>query len=231
MVFDFNEAEEQKEFVSGPVPAGSTVLVKVEIQRPSKAEYAAKPGSYVCRTSKGLFTLNCLFTVQAGSYAGYHWYDNFMLPEGVQRVELTAGQKEACRIAYSRMRAIIEAHRKIDPKDQSPRANAGRKLNDWMDLNGMVFPCRLGLKKEPRTFTRRDGSQGIAWDNQISFILPVTHKNFNEIVTGGEIITDGPVQGDMPANNRNGFDYANNGNSGNGEVPGWDTPPLDDVPF
>jgi hypothetical protein len=239
MAFDFNAAEEQKTFAAGPVPVGSIVMLKLEIQRPNEA-YAAKPGSYVQKTKSGLYSLNCQFTVQHGTYAGYHWFENFLMPEGVQQARLTDGQLTACRISYSRMRAIIEAHRRIDPKDQSQRARAARNLADWMDLNGMQFPCRLGLKKEPREYTRKDGSKGLAWDNTVSFILPCTDKRFAEVVNGGEIITDGATQGDAPAsisndafgNGGNGYGNGNsNVNSMGQEVPGWDVPPTDDVPF
>ena len=234
MNFDFNQAEEQKQRVPGPVPAGSIVLLKVEIQRPTNPEYAAKPGSYVTRTKKGLLLLNCQMTVMAGTYEGYRWFENYMLPEGMQTVSLTDGQRSACRISYSKMRAIIEAYRKIDPKDQSPRARSARTLADLMDLSGMIFPCRVGLKKEPREYTKKDGTRGIAWDNHAAFILPVTDSRFAEVSAGGEIITDGPVQGDMPASTG----YGNSEASSMGqdkpsreEIPGWDTPPVDDCPF
>lgn len=226
MTYDFNDAETQKQRVSGPVPAGSIVLLKLEIQKPNP-EYAAKPGSFVTRSKKGLLWLDCMLTVQAGMYEGYKWFENFMLPEGMQQVSLTDGQKTACRISYSRMRAIIEAARGIDPKDQSQRARAARTLPNLLDLSGMVFPCRLGLKKEPRIYTRKDGTQGTAWDNQISFILPCTDKRFAEIMAGGEVITDGPVQGEGYAS------PLEQPQASSDEMPGWDTPPVgvDDLPF
>ena len=230
-MIDFGNAEEQRERINGPVPAGSIVLLKLEIQRPAKEEYAAKPGSYVSKSKGGLFLLNCMMTVAAGTYEGYHWYERFMLPEGMQRAPMNEGQKTACRISYSRLRAIVEAHRRVDPKDQSQRARTARNLADWMDLNGMMFPCRLGLEKEPRTYKKKDGSQGLAWDNRVGYVLPISDKRFNEIANGGEVITDGPVQGNMPAT-----PYGNNDvpdSADNGGIPGWDTPPVDnyDVPF
>lgn len=229
MTYDFNDAETQKQRVSGPVPAGSIVLLKLEIQKPNP-EYAAKPGSFVTRSKKGLLWLDCMLTVQAGTYEGYKWFENFMLPEGMQQVSLTDGQKTACRISYSRMRAIIEAARGIDPKDQSQRARAARTLSNLLDLNGMTFPCRVGLDKQPRFYTKKDGSQGIAWDNRVGYILPVTDARFTEVMNGGEIITDGPTAGEMPHETES---YSTSESNTGDSIPGWDTPPVgvDDIPF
>ena len=230
MQFDFNQAEAQKERVSGPVPAGSIVLMRLEIQKPTRDEYAAKPGSYVSKSKGGLLMLNCQMTVAAGTYEGYHWFERFMLPEGMQSISLTSGQKDACRISYARLRAIIEAHKRIDPKDQSQRARAARTLSNLLDLNGMTFPCRLGLEKEPRFYAKKDGSQGVAWDNRVSYILPATDARFTEIMNGGEIITDGPTAGEMPTEPYNNSSTPPNDSA---SIPGWDTPPIgvDDVPF
>lgn len=239
MAIDFNQAEEQREFVQGPVPAGSRVLLKIELQDP-KPEYAAKPGSIVSKASSGMYQLNVQFTVMAGSYNGYHWFENMALPEGQQQIKLTDGQRDACRISYARMRAIIESARGIDPKDNSPRAQNGRKLNRYEDLNGMVFPARLGIKKKSRVVTGKDGVRREYWDNQLTSILTITNSEYQTIKNGGEVITDGPVSGESQLESASPYgsnDYASNASnagSASAPIPGWDTPPepgMDDMPF
>ena len=229
MAIDFNNAEEQKERTPGPVPAGSRVLLKIELQKP-KEQYAAQPGSYVSVSKNGMYYLNAKFTVASGTYEGCHWFENWMLPEGAQKASMNEGQRQACRISYSRMRALVEAHRHIDPKDKSPRANSGRVLQNWLDLNGMTFPARLGIRKEGREVQMRDGSWKTFWDNQISSIVTLNDKEYADLMNGGETITDGPTEGEKAASRMNqnaddgGFDY-------DGAFERMNQPVNDDIPF
>lgn len=87
----------------------------------------------------------------------------------------------------------MEAVRCVDPKDKSPEADRKRVLNSWSDLDGMEFPARLGISKEP--YEGRDGR--MYWSNTLGRILPCTDKEYQEVVNGGEVITDGPVVGDQ----------------------------------
>ena len=233
MSFSFNEAEEQREFVAGPVPAGSTVLLKMKLQK-ARPEYAAKPDSFVSRTQSGMLQMNVKFTVQAGTYNGYHWFENMSLPVGMQRgVELKEGQKRACNISYSKMRAILESVRGIDPKEKSPRASKARSIDDMMEFDGMVFPARLGIRKTPRIGTDRNGNQREYWDNQLGFVLPVTHADYALIKNGGEVITDGPTKGESQPAQDHHYDNGDYNAAPQAPVPGWDEPPMDDgdMPF
>lgn len=200
MPIDFNQAEPQKERAYGPVPSGSRVLLELEIMRP-KNESQQMP--FVAVSSKKLYMLWVELRVISGTYEGVKWRENWMLPEGQQRVQLTPGQKTACRISFSRMRAIIEAARRVSPKDESPQANNRRNINSWLDLNGMKFPARVGIADEGRTYNGK-----VYWDNIITSVVTPDKEEYATLMQGGEVINpDGAVTGkNAPASN--GYDSA-----------------------
>lgn len=198
MPIDFNQAEPQKEFAYGPVPSGSRVLLELEIMRP-KNESQQMP--FVSVSSKKLYMLWVELRVVSGTYEGVKWRENWLLPEGQQRVQLSPGQKTACRISFSRMRAIIEAARRVNPKDDSPQANNRRNINSWLDLNGMKFPARVGIADDGRAYKGR-----VYWDNMITSIVTPDKEEYAALMQGGEVINpDGAVTG-KKAPVSNGYD-------------------------
>lgn len=220
MAIDFNAAEEQREPVYGPVPAGSRVLLSMELMKP-KNESQQMP--FVAVSKNKLYMLWVRFTVVSGTYQGFKWSENWMLPEGVQRIQLTEKQKMACRISYSRMRSVVEAARGINPQDKSPQANSRRVLNDWLDLNGMRFPARVGIKDDGHEYNGR-----IYWDNQVQRIITPDNPEYRELVAGGEFINKGgAVQG------RNAPQASGNGGYDDyGSYDDYSTPPPSaDDPF
>lgn len=200
MAIDFNQAEPQKERVHGPVPAGSRVLVELEIMRP-KNESQQMP--FVAVSSKKLYMLWVELRVVAGTYEGVKWRENWLLPEGYQRVALTDGQKTGCRISFSRMRAIIEAARHIKPSDNSTQANSRRSLNSFLDLNKMRFPVRVGIEDEGREYNGR-----IYYDNVLAAVVTPDKEEYDALMRDGEFINpDGATVGKKAPAAR-GADYA-----------------------
>lgn len=221
MAIDFSREEEQKDRNYGPVPSGSRVLVRMTLEKP---KYASRNDPDIAETKNGLLQLPCKMSVVDGTYAGCSWYEYITLQADMQTIRLTESQQTACRIGGSTLRAIIEAHRGVDPKDKSPRADKARMINAWGDMDGMEFPARLGIN--------RKGSEGkdgrIFWNNCIGRVLSVTDKEFPEIKRGAEFITDGATKGDDAPSTR-----SKNG-SGDGPLPYDDAPLPDDsdlVPF
>lgn len=188
-MIDLNNEEEQRERKYGPVPAGSRVLVSLELQR---SRYPAPFDPIVAKSQKGLLQLFCKFRVMAGSYEGCSWYENLTLPASNQQIQLDDKQRLSARIGGSLIRAIIEANRGIDPKAVDERSARARRINAWQDLNGMTFPARLGIDKRP--YKASDGK--LFWNNRIASVVTVTSKEYRELMAGGEFITDGPVAGD-----------------------------------
>lgn len=184
MVIDLSREEEQKERNYGPVPAGSRVLVRLTLEKP---KYASRNDPDLAETKSGLLQLPCKMEVVDGSYAGCSWYEYITLPSSAQNVRLTDNLSTACSIGGRLIRAIVEAHRGVDPKDKSPRADNARLLNAWADMDGMEFPARLGINR--KSSEGKDGR--IYWNNCLGRILPVTDKEFPEIKRGAEFITNG----------------------------------------
>lgn len=188
-MIDLSQEQEQKS-AYGPVPSGSRVLVRITIEKP---KYASQDDELVAMAKTGLLQLFCRLEVAAGSYEGVAWYENITLPSRAQNIRLTEGQQKACGSGGRTLRAIVEAVRAVDPKDKSQQADSKRILNSWSDLDGMEFPARLGISKEP--YEGKDGR--LYWSNTLGRILPCTDKEYQEIMNGGEFITDGPVEGDQ----------------------------------
>ena len=227
MSIDFNAAEEQRDPIHGPVPAGSRVLLKLEVLKP-KNESQRMP--FVAVSQKKLYMLWVHLTVHAGSYQGFKWTENWMLPEGEQQVQLTEKQKVACRISYSRMRGVIEAARGIDPKDKSQQANSRRVINNWLDLERMIFPARVNVADDGREYNGRT-----IWDNQIARVITPDMEEYRELMQGGEFINpngatfgkNAPRSNNQPPHD----DYDDYANSGYGGTAFPSNPPSEDCPF
>lgn len=187
-MFDFNEAPQQKEFTAGPVPSGSTVLLRLELQKP---QYASDMHEFVQEARSGMLGLWAKFVVAAGTYEGCRFFENVWLPTGQQRMRLNEGQTKACNMWWGRVRAIIEANRGVSPKDDSPQGIRKRKINDWLEIHEMEFPAVVGIAKEPHE--GRDGN--LYWNNSLLRVVTADDKNYRAIMDGGEIIADGPVVG------------------------------------
>lgn len=225
-MIDLSQEQEQKS-AYGPVPSGSRVLVRLTIEKP---KYASHDDELVAMAKTGLLQLFCRLEVAAGSYEGVAWYENITLPSRAQNIRLTEGQQKACGSGGRTLRAIVEAVRCVDPKDKSPEADRKRVLNSWSDLDGREFPARLGISKEP--YEGRDGH--LYWSNTLGRILPCTDKEYQEIMNGGEVITDGPVVGDQQQQRqatRQTGGYADTGYPSGGYADRSPGPENDLVPF
>jgi hypothetical protein len=58
----------------------------------------------------------------------------------------TEKSNQAISISMRTLRAIVESTRRISPKDTSPEATKARIINDFSDLNGMMFPVVVGVE-------------------------------------------------------------------------------------
>lgn len=180
-MINLGDAEKQKEMARGPVPKGSLVKVRMEIRKPKTAD--ADPAVTVFKT--GLKGLDCEFIVASGQFSGVKIWENWFLPPAMQTVKLNKGQEGVCNSGFSKMRAVIEAARGLDPDD--PAAN--RNISSWFDLHGLEFPVKIGVKKpEP-------GDQFI--NNTIGKVLSIKDEEFPLVMGGSEVITDEPFP-DLP---------------------------------
>lgn len=225
-MLDFNNETEQKELNYGPVPSGSKVLLTITVKTP---QYAAHDHPLISETKTGFRQLWCQFTVIGGQYDGVSWHDNISLPTGYQTIRLNEKQTTAANIGGAQLRAIIEAHRGINPKATDQRSSAARRINDWSDLTGMEFPAKLGISKEPYV---KDGVE--YWNNRITSVITPDKEEYRLIKSGKEIITDGPVTGTAGTKKRNiapesemyGQPYPNSDNQSYGSGFPYDEPPF-----
>lgn len=178
MAIDLGTAEKQKETAAGPIPKGSMVKVKLEIRKPKTAD-PQDPAVTVFKS--GLKGLDCEFTVVSGQFEGVRIWENLFLPPTMQTIQLTKGQEGACRGGFAKCRAIIEAARQINPED--PAGN--RNINSWFDLHGLEIPVKIGIDKP------KPGDLYI--NNNIAKVLTVADAEFQNVMGGGEVITDTPI--------------------------------------
>ena len=210
-MLDFSNAPDQREFGNGPVPAGSIVIVQMEVLQPHESKRAAD-NPYISVAQSGLRQIYCQFSVAKGSYSGVSFRQNITLPLGGQNMRLSANQEKACNIGNATLKAICLAAKKPP------------KINDVTSLTGLSFPVRVKINDMP---TEKDGR--VYWNNEIAIVITPDKEAYGEVMRDGEIIlADGPVTGD--ASRAQGTSRP----SGNGHLPYDDTPApseCDSVPF
>ena len=140
-MLDFSNAPDQREFGNGPVPAGSIVIVQMEVLQPHESKRAAD-NPYISVAQSGLRQIYCQFSVTKGSYSGVSFRQNITLPLGGQNMRLSANQEKACNIGNATLKAICLAAKKPP------------KINDVTSLTGLSFPVRVKINDRP---TEKDG--------------------------------------------------------------------------
>lgn len=212
-MLDFSNADDQREFAQGPVPAGSIVVVEMEVLEP-KAERQTQENRFISVAQSGLRQIYCKFKVTKGTYAGVSFRQNVTLPSAAQTISLSPNQEKACNIGNAMLKAMCLA------------AGKPTKVRDVQGLSGMRFPVRVKINSRPSE--TNDGR--IFWNNEIAFIITPDCEEYAKVQQAGEIIVNGPVTGGGTLKNPR---HAANSNQ---DVPSWeDVPPpaknYDDVPF
>jgi len=138
--FDFNSASEQTSF--DPIPKGSIVRVHMTI-RPGGFDDAAQgwSGGYATRnTSTGSVYLNCEFVVLQGPYARRKMWSLIGLhsPKG----------PEWGNMGRTFIKAVLNSARGIHPGDNSPAAQNARRINGFVDLDGIEFLGKVDWEKD-----------------------------------------------------------------------------------
>ena len=137
MAFDFNTAEKQQ--APGLIPNGTAVPVHMTM-RPG----GAGDNGWLKRGGKPeapCMMMDCEFTVVEGPYAKRKFW-SMMLVEGT-----TDGQKTAVGITHSRLRAILESAKGVQPSDESPDAIKARQVEGYEDFDGIRFIAVVGEEK------------------------------------------------------------------------------------
>ncbi len=214
MAVDLNQAEEQGTG-SGPIPEDSIVIVVAEIRSPKAGKQGTTHPLFCKSSSSGYEYLDFEFTVVSSKFAGRKLWQNYMLSFVGQQTEKS---NQAISISMRTLRAIVEAARKINPKDATAAATSARIINDFSDLNAMMFPIVVGCEwGKPGT----DGKRYL--NNTIKRIVTPDDERFARVFADpeGAIISDKPLPPE-PASSANPPAGAGN--------PAWTAPAKATVP-
>jgi len=185
MAVDFNTASEQGGGAA-PIPDGSVVIVCADIREP-KAGKQGTVNPLFCAADSGYEFLDFEFTVLSTRFKDRKIWQNFMLHYNKPATE---NSSKAISISMKTLRAIVEAHRKISPKDSSPTATKARIINDFSDIRSMVFPIEVGCEwSKPN----RDGKRYL--NNTIKRIITPDDERFEKVFAHPEgcLVSDKPL--------------------------------------
>lgn len=165
---DFNSAEEQSNY--DVIPKGTMVKIRMTI-KPGGYDDPQQgwTGGYATRNdTKGSVYLNCEFVVLEGKYAKRKMWSLIGLysPNGPEWADM----------GRSFVRGILNSARGISGKDNSPNAQAARRINSFADLDGIEFIGKVGMgedqngedKNEIRTAVTPDNKEYAALMGQVA---------------------------------------------------------------
>ena len=131
---DFNDAKGNANLI----PKGTLAKVRLTI-RPGGFDDASQgwTGGYATRGSTGAVYLNGEFTVLEGQYARRKIFTLIGLysPKG----------PDWANMGRSLVRGMLNSSRGISDKDNSPEAQAARRINGFADLDGIEFIARIDV--------------------------------------------------------------------------------------
>ncbi|MAU52256.1 MAG: hypothetical protein CMN17_07740 [Roseovarius sp.] len=131
---DFNDAQSNANLI----PKGTLAKVRLTI-RPGGFDEPAQgwTGGYATRGSTGAVYLNGEFTVTEGQYARRKIFTLIGLysPKG----------PDWANMGRSLIRGMLNSARGISDKDQSPQAQAARRIGGFADLDGLEFVARIDV--------------------------------------------------------------------------------------
>jgi hypothetical protein len=171
MSVNFNEASEQGSG-AGPIPEGSIVVVVADIREP-KAGKQGTINPLFCSAASGYEYLDMEFTVVSPKFKDRKIWQNFML--GFTKTA-TEKSQQAISISMRSLRAMVEASRRISPKDTSPEATKARIINDFSDLRSMLFPVVVGCE-----WGKPNDSGKRYLNNSINRIVTMDDERFDKV--------------------------------------------------
>lgn len=188
--YDFSQEDDQREYSpAGPVPAGSIVIVRMEIIPPN-AEYAAPGNRLIQLARSGLRMIYCQFTVSKGSYSGVSWRQTITLPQGMQNMNMSTNQLTACRIGGSLLKSILISTKK------------NLNVADLAVFNGLTFPVKVKINNKPSEY------QGQTyWKNEIASVILPDNPQYQGIRQDQEYINEGGALIGTARSDTKGKDY------------------------
>jgi hypothetical protein len=131
-MIDFNDAEQQTEF--GLIPANTIAKVRLTIKAGNDFS-----DPFLTRSKNGdSVFLNCEFTIMEGQYVRRKIFDKIGI----------SGSDTWVNMGKSRIRAILESAKNVNPKDMSEAAMSARKINSFDELNGLEFVVKIAIEHD-----------------------------------------------------------------------------------
>jgi hypothetical protein len=167
-VQDFNNAEPARA-MGELIPAGTMAMVSLTL-RPG----GVGDDGWLKNTKDGeAEMLDMEFTIDAGPNSRRKFWMNGMV-EG----NGTENHTKAIAITRGHVRGILESARGIKPSDDTPAAVAGRQINGWGDLDGLRFPCRIGVEKGGLKDKMIPNGDRFADKNTLSIAIAVDDRDY-----------------------------------------------------
>lgn len=180
-MLNLNTASEQSTG-SSLIPPKSKVLVILNIEAPASDRVGSYPELNRSQNSC-LEYLNTTLEVIAGQYKGKQIFHNFNV-HGAS----TEKEQKAVDISMAQLRALVEAHNHISPKDNSPQAQKMRMLSSFSELNGKIFPIEVKCREK----TSQKSSDTLIV-NELKSVVTMEDADYALLMNGGEVISDEPV--------------------------------------
>ena len=158
---DFNDAKKNASII----PKGALAKVRMTI-RPGGFDDPTQgwTGGYATRGSTGAVYLNAEFTVLEGPYARRKIFSMIGLysPKG----------PDWANMGRSLVRGMLNSARGIADKDNTPQAQAARRISGFVDLDGLEFVARVDVG------TDANGEE----KNEIRAAVTPDHKDYGALM-------------------------------------------------
>lgn len=166
---DFNDAEQQQSF--DLIPRNTAVKLRMTI-KPSGFDDPAQgwTGGWATQSSTGAVYLACEGVVMEGPFAKRKiwWNIGLYSPKGP-----TWGN-----MGRAFIRAVLNSARNVHPADNSPQAQAARRISGFGDLDGLEFAARIDIEKDGRGEDRNTVKAAIEPDHRdYALIMGVAPKS------------------------------------------------------
>ena len=152
---DYNDAKQNPNLI----PKGTLVKVRLTI-RPGGFDDPSQgwTGGYATRGSTGAVYLNGEFTVLEGQYAKRKIFTLIGLysPKG----------PDWGNIGRSMVRGMLNSARGLSDKDQSPQAQAARRIAGFADLDGLEFVARVDIGTDTNGEAKNEVRSAVAADHK-----------------------------------------------------------------
>ncbi len=164
-MMNFNNAELQNSF--DLIPANTIAKARLVLK---PGNDFSKPMLTRSKSNSDTAYLNCEFIILEGLYAKRKIFDKI----GIE------GNDVWVNMGKTRIRAILESAKRINPKDMTETAIQARQINSFDELNGLDVVIKIGVEHD---------KSGVYNDkNRVAAIITPEHFRYNEVMNHSDDI-------------------------------------------